>query len=134
MKIKKPYGFTLIELLIALAIMGLLAAYAIPNYRQYVLRSNRTEAMNDLLQVSHMQERFYANKNRYGSAADLNLSVVFPDPDDNNDRKYTINLESSDTEYTITAQPYGTQAQDTDCPVFSLDSMGNKTPESGCWD
>ncbi|WP_198538220.1 type IV pilin protein [Marinicella sediminis] len=127
-------GFTLIELLVAIGIVALLAAYAIPNYRDYVMKSKRTEAMNNLLQVSHLQERYYANKNRYATADELQLDEIFPTPDDTNERAYSISMESTNTSYTVQAKPHGTQTKDTDCPLFSLDSMGKRKPDNDCWD
>ena len=128
-------GFTLIELMIVIAILAAIFAYALPNYRQYILRSHRTEAQNALMQVSHMQERFYANKNRFGSAEELALESIFPTPTDDNGLYYTIGMESTATSYTVTASAAGNQKDDTKCLKFSIDSLGNKKPTTNkCWD
>ena len=133
MNTKKQVGFTLIELLIVLAIIAILLSYAIPNYREYVLRSQRSEAQNALLQLVGIQERHYANTNRYGTAAEVNLSTLFPAPTVANNLNYTITLASTNTSYTITATPFGSQADDTACPVFTINNLGQKTPVGNCW-
>jgi type IV pilus assembly protein PilE len=61
----KPVGFTLIELLIAVAIVGVLAAIALPAYNQYVVRGKLTEAYANLLAIRTQAEQWFQDNRTY---------------------------------------------------------------------
>jgi len=56
---RRAAGFTLIELVIAVAIIALLAAVAVPSYTAYIVRGKRAEAKTALLQYAQALERNY---------------------------------------------------------------------------
>ncbi|STZ77004.1 pilin [Bergeriella denitrificans] len=60
----RPYGFTIIELTVALAIIGVLAAVAIPSYRIYIARAQVSEAMIALAPLRRQIEQGYAETGR----------------------------------------------------------------------
>jgi type IV pilus assembly protein PilE len=61
----KKNGFSLIELMIVVAILGILAAVALPSYSSYVIRSKRTECRAAIMQVMQQQERYFTQQNVY---------------------------------------------------------------------
>jgi len=65
---KNEKGFTLIELLIVVAIIGILAAIAIPQFAAYRQRAFNSSALSDVRNISSAQEALFADTQAYGSA------------------------------------------------------------------
>lgn len=63
--IKRKCGFTLIELMIVIAIIGILAAIAIPNFVNYQLKSKSAEVKNNLGAIRLTQEAYRSEYDAY---------------------------------------------------------------------
>ena len=63
--LKKREGFTLIELMIVVAIIGILAAIAIPNFIKFQLRSKAGEAKVNLAAIRTAEESYFAEAGTY---------------------------------------------------------------------
>lgn len=64
-------GFTLIELMITVAIIGVLAAIAIPNFLSYQARARQSEARAVLSGIYVQEQNYFVNHDRYGSLREL---------------------------------------------------------------
>jgi len=123
-------GFSLIELLIAIVIVGILAAIALPAYTSQLRKSSRAEAQSFMTTAAGNQQQYLLNRRAYASLlADLGATV----PGDLNG-KYTFAVAASNgppPSFTVTATAVGAQALDA-CPTLVIDNAGNKTP-AACW-
>jgi prepilin-type N-terminal cleavage/methylation domain-containing protein len=74
MNIKNNKGFSLIELMIAVVIIGVLAAIAIPQYQQYIRKARQSEAKNTLGGI-FTSEKTYVNE--FGAAVSSLLAIGY---------------------------------------------------------
>jgi prepilin-type N-terminal cleavage/methylation domain-containing protein len=70
---RKNEGFTLIELMIVIAIIGILAAIAIPQFSAYRQRSYNAAAESDLRNAATAQEAYYVDAQKYVIDPQTNL-------------------------------------------------------------
>ncbi len=70
------HGFTLVELMIVVAIIGILAALAIPNFIKFQARAKQSEAKTTLRGLSTAQTNYFAESDRYANnLSDVNFQV-----------------------------------------------------------
>lgn len=62
---RKARGFTLIELMIVIAVLGAIIAAAIPSYRQYNMRANRSGAAQVMLNIQNREEAYLLDARAY---------------------------------------------------------------------
>ncbi|MGA2152081.1 MAG: prepilin-type N-terminal cleavage/methylation domain-containing protein [Geobacteraceae bacterium] len=73
-KLRNRKGFTLIELLIVVAIIGILAAIAIPQFSAYRQKAYNSAAVSDLKNCKTGMEAFMADNQVYPTTMDLTLN------------------------------------------------------------
>lgn len=129
-------GITLLELMIVVVIVGILAAFAYPSYREQVLRTHRADGKTTLMQMSQQLERCYTRFSAYNNVGCT--TVAFPTTSD--DGHYVVTASTlTATAYALDATPQAGQLDDTDCGVLRLrstgveGSQGADTDVNNCW-
>jgi type IV pilus assembly protein PilE len=128
---RKSNGFTLIELLIVMAVIGIIAAIAVPAFNDQVLKSRRSDAFQALGDLQLKQERWRSNRATYtATLADLGqsnptlpsghyaitLATPAPTPCPTQGTPATTTANS----YQFTATAVGAQAKDRRCATIVL--------------
>ncbi len=112
---KLKRGFTLIELMIVVAIIGLLAALAIPNFIKFQARSKQSEARSNLKAIFTAEKSYYGDKQIY---IDL-LDVIGFAPERNNRYGYYAGGTAADVESRTTALTVPTAGPGVNCPAMN---------------
>ncbi len=100
-------GFTLIELMIVVAIVGILAAIALPMYGDYIRRARAAEAVSRLAESRVRMEQFFQDRRTYENSCEA--GTIAPKPEDT--KSFTLACPSrTATGYTITATGHGNMA------------------------
>ena len=138
-------GFTLIELMIVVVIIGIIAAFAYPNYTRYVTEARRSDGQIAMTRIAAMQEKFSTECGFYASGFQAAPPYCLPNcaagagggllgtRNTSEAGHYLIVIGTNaatggfNTNFTLTAAPQGVQAvKDTDCASLTLDSLGIK--------
>lgn len=131
---RDSHGFSLIELMITVAIVAILASVAYPSYQRYIIRSNRSEMQQFMLDIANREEEYLLNNRTYSNLAGLNAS-----PASRLQALYTTTASSATTcagvtlnspGFCITSTPVSTSIQKND-GVLTLDSLGTKKRTTG---
>ena len=116
---RKANGFTLIELMVVVAVIGILAAIALPSFAEQVLKGHRADAVNGLGDLQLRQERWRAEHPAFASTAELGAMPV------------------SDYYTFAAATPAGTCADGVTvctnalCYALTADTTGSQTADDG---
>lgn len=129
---RRQSGVTLMELLTVVIVVSILASLAVPSYRRYLLRAQRSDATTALLRMQSAQEKHFlqygvyvtttANIPNAHSAGGLGLPIT------SERGYYNMAVAATATGYTFTATPVpgGGQADDTSCVSFTVNEAGTK--------
>lgn len=144
---RSQHGFTLIEMMVVIAVLAIIAAIAIPQYRDYVTRAKRAEAKRALLEGAQFFERVYTASGCYlyastaecisGSGTAVQLPVVLSRAPAEGRYSYSIAATSASQTFTLVATPCGTAGTcaagndttftDPTCGSFVLDNTGARS-------
>ncbi len=142
----KYKGFTLIEVMIVLGIVAIIATIAIPNYQNYVLRSNRAQGLAVLQTNMLAIEQFKTRNLTYPAASQISAGTVAGYLDKTNTGNsilgYNISYSLVSEVVTLTMTPNSTLTnKETLCSVITLNSnevqtakdTGGADKTTECW-
>jgi len=131
MKQIKSKGFTLIEMMITVAIIGILAAIAAPQYQNYLLVTGRADATKALAKLVDKQESYVLRNNAPSYDPAMTMETEFG--------YYKIEtISAGPNGFLLEATAVAGESQEgdiidgVDCTVLRISNTGEKTPPE-CW-
>jgi len=120
-------GITLIELMIALAVVAILAAMAVPAYSEYLSRSHRVDARGTLTQAAQWMERYRAESRGVYTGATIPAALAVSPGSGAVMYDLSLTMPTA-VSYVLSAVPRtgGRMAGDA-CGTFTLTSDGQRT-------
>jgi len=115
-------GFTLIELMISVAIIGILAAIAIPSFNEYLKQGRRFDAQQYLVTSAQALERHYSRNGLYPASQNLANSPY-----------YSFSYTPTADKFGFSLKAVPTNRQSDSCGTLSLDHKGVRVPATNCW-
>jgi type IV pilus assembly protein PilA len=126
LRLQSESGFTLIELLVVVAIIGILAAIAIPQFAAYRKRGHEAQVKSDLRNAAVSQEAYFAQYSTYISATPLTNSNA---PGFNPTSQVTVNAARGTNTFLMTATHVNCSGVNW---TFSSTSGSISGPAGGC--
>jgi type IV pilus assembly protein PilE len=124
---QKGAGFTLVEVMIAVVVVGILTAIALPSYKTYITKSRRSAAQAYLMDVAQREQQYILATRSYTDQLDSNglndpaPSTVSP--------YYTVAItlgNGTSPTFTVTATPVSGTTQASD-GTLTIDQAGNRS-------
>jgi general secretion pathway protein G len=124
---RRSRGFTLLELITVVAIMSILVAIALPNYKVAIIQSKEAVLREDLYRFRDLIDQYYADKGKYPEAletlvadgymrkipvdpitrnADWELVPAEPDPENPDEQPGVYDVHSASTQVSLSGTPY----------------------------
>jgi type IV pilus assembly protein PilE len=127
-------GFTLMELMVTLAIVGILAAIAMPAYSRYVAKGNRAAAQALLMEIAQKEQQILSDLRAYRAAASCAevTSKIKVTVDDRVTKNYTCEVTTEagpPRKFIARMKPLaGSKQADAGEKELTIDESGKRTP------